>query len=142
MYGVDYQNVSYKEFFAEMDNIMKDKQKQTEAKEIQNKLIRNALKINMDKEKILNDVNFHLTVKSMMKKYYCNAFTIRCFELCGSHIAAERQITPCLNNIILRDEGYPSSCEGDINALFTTMTFMYLAKRTGYPFIMMLQHSK
>lgn len=132
MYGVDYQNISYKEFFAEMDSIVKDKEKQSEAKEIRDKLIRNAGRISMDKEKILNDVNFHLAVKSTMKKYYCNAFTIRCFELCGSHIAAERQFTPCLNNIILRDEGIPSSCEGDINALFTAMTFMYLAKKPAY----------
>ena len=67
-----------------------------------------------------------------MKKYNCNAFSMECFELCGSHIAADRQITPCLSNVLLRDEGYGSCCEGDINALFTAITFMYLSKKSAY----------
>jgi L-fucose isomerase-like protein len=67
-----------------------------------------------------------------MKRYNCNAFSMECFELCGSHIAADRKITPCLSNVLLRDEGYGSCCEGDINALFTAITFMYLTKKSVY----------
>jgi hypothetical protein len=132
MYGVDHQYVTYKEFFGEMDAISLNKESQKEAGSIQNKLIADAKGIFMDKEKILNDVNFYLTAKSMMKRYNCNAFSMECFEFCGSHIAADRKITPCLCNVLLRDEGYGSCCEGDINALFTAITFMNLTKKSVY----------
>jgi len=131
-YGVNYYNCSYQEFFNEMDDIIKNKDKQKEARYIYNKLISNAKNIFINKEFILNDVNLYLTAKSMMKRHNCNAFALRCFELCGSHIGADRKICPCLANILLRDEGYPSCCEGDINALFTSMILMYLGKITPY----------
>ena len=67
-----------------------------------------------------------------MEKYNCNAFIIECFELCGSRIAADRKITPCLTNILLKDEGYPAACEGDLSALFTIMITMYLSRKPAY----------
>lgn len=131
-YGVDYQNVSYKEFFREMDFITKNPEKQKEAVMLNKKLVSGAKEIFMNKDLIINDIYFYLTVKSVMQKYNCNAFVIKCFEMCTSHIAADRKITPCLPNALLRDEGYPAACEGDVNALFTTMTLMYLAKKPVY----------
>ncbi|MFC2126299.1 hypothetical protein ACFLU5_16005 [Bacteroidota bacterium] len=131
-FGVDYQNVSYKEFFNEMDRITLSKTEQEKAKDMTDRLIENSKNAFIRKENILNDINFYLTAKSVMNKYNCNAFIIRCFELCGSHIAADRKITPCLANILLRDEGYPSACEGDLNALFTTMIAMYVSRKPVY----------
>ena len=132
MYGIDHQYISYKEFFNEMDAISLNSESRKEAASIQNKLISKSGGVFMDKEKILNDVNFFLTAKSLIKRYNCNAFSMECFELCGSHIASDRKITPCLSNVLLRDEGYGSCCEGDINALFTAITFMYLTKKSVY----------
>ena len=80
-FGVDYQYVSYKEFFDEMDIITQSNPEQEKAK----------------------DIKIYLT-KSIMEKYNCNAFIIECFELCGSRIAADRKITPCLTNILLKEE--------------------------------------
>lgn len=131
-FGVDYQFASYKEFFNEMDRISQDRTEQEKAEEIVNRLLKNAGEVFMKKKYVLNDVNFYLTAKSMMNRYNCNAFIIRCFELCGSHIAADRKITPCLANILLRDEGLPSACEGDLNALFTAMIMMYLSRKPVY----------
>jgi L-fucose isomerase-like protein len=132
MYGIGHQYIPYKEFFAEMDFISSDPESQKSAKKIQDKLVSGAQGLFMDKANILNDVNFYLTARSVMKRYNCNAFSMECFELCGSHIAADRKITPCLGNILLRDEGYGSCCEGDINALFTAITFMYLTGKSVY----------
>ena len=132
MYGVDYQDVSYKEFFDEMDRISRDKTEQEKASSLHKKLINHAQNVFMNKEYILNDINFYLTSKSLMERYNCNAYTLRCFELCGSRIAFERKIVPCLSNLMLRDEGYPSTCEGDTNALFTVMIFMYLTNKPAY----------
>ena len=131
-YGVDYEYVSYKEFFREMDRISQDMKEQENARNIQNRLVKNAQNVFMNKKYILNDVNFYLTTKSIMNRYNCNAFSMRCFELCGSHIPMDRKITACLTNILLKDEGYPTTCEGDINALLTNMVFMYLTKKPAY----------
>ncbi len=130
--GIDYQHVTYKEFFAEMDRLAQSGPEQEKAKEITARVVGNATKVHMREDYINNDVNFYLTVKSLMKKYGCSAFSIRCFELCGSKISADRKICPCLANVLLRDEGYPSACEGDTCALLAAMLMMYVSRKSVY----------
>ena len=129
--GIDYRHVTYKEFFAEMDRLAQSASEQEEAKEIAARVIGNATEVHMREDYISNDVNFYLTAKSLMKKHGCSAFVIECFELCGSKIASDRKITPCLANVLLRDEGYPSACEGDTSALLAAMLLMYVSKKSA-----------
>ena len=67
-----------------------------------------------------------------MDKYSCHAFTIDCFELCSSMHPWRRRFTPCLTHALLKDTGYPSACEGDINALLAMMVEMYLSRKAVY----------
>lgn len=130
--GIDYKVVSYKEFFSEMERIGKSKAEQEKIEEITDNLIKNAQKVHMPRNNIMNDVTFYLTSRSVMKKYECNAFSIRCFELCGSKRSAKGKFTPCLTHSLLKDRGYPSACEGDVNALLAMMVEMYISKKTAY----------
>jgi len=130
--GIDYQHVTYKEFFAEMDRLAQSGSDREKAKEITARVIGSAIKVHMREDYIHNDVNFYLTVKSLMNRYGCSAFSIRCFELCGSKIASDRKLCPCLANVLLRDEGYPSACEGDTSALLAAMLMMYVSKKSAY----------
>ena len=73
-----------------------------------------------------------------MKEYGCNAFSMPCYEICEEKIPAERKFVPCLAHSLLKDEGFPSVCEGDINMLPAMMLLMYTARKSapmGNPFV-------
>lgn len=61
----------------------------------------------------------HGALKSLILDYGLEGFTLRCFDLLST-----RHETSCLSFALLNEEGYISSCEGDVPAMLT----MYLAK--------------
>ena len=127
-FGINYKRIPFEKFFNEMDANVQSK----EVKEITNKLIKNAQRIHMKQDYVRQSVNFYIAARNLMKKYYCNAFTIPCFELCATQIPAKRKFTPCLTHTLLKDEGYPSSCEGDLSALLAIILLMYISKKSVY----------
>jgi len=131
-YGMDYRYVTYKEFFHEMGRVSKNKSEQRKAEEITDKLFKNAQKVNIRRDYFINSVNFYLVTKNLMKKYGCNAFTVKCRELCVSNEPMKRKFVPCLTHALLKSEGYPASCEGDINVLVGMMLEMYISGKAAY----------
>ena len=138
-FGIDYKDITIAALAKEIDKISQSRTGQKKAKEITDKLIKNAQQSHMKREYIISSVNFYLAVKQIMEKYKCNAFTIDCFEICpDKRVAFQRKAVPCLTHTLLKDEGVPSVCEGDINALLTMMLLMYISKKSAYmgnPFI-------
>lgn len=130
--GVDSKVVSYEEFFREMTQTGNNPQEKTAIESLTQALADNALKVHMDRNYIRNDVTFYRTVRRLLEKYDCSAFTIRCFELCGSQIPARRNFVPCLTHSLLKDAAIPSGCEGDTNALLAMMVTMYVSKKSAY----------
>jgi L-fucose isomerase-like protein len=86
----------------------------------------------MEREDIIKSVYFYLTAKSLMETYRCNAFTSSCFELCSTQEPEKRRFVPCLTHTLLKDEGYPSSCEEDVSALLAMAFLMYTSKKSAY----------
>ncbi len=130
--SIDSQFISFKEFFNEMDFVIKNKNAQKFANTITDKLINNAQNVHMKKVDILSSVNYYLSVKKLMEKYNCNSFSATCQELCVAGYAAKYKITPCLTHTLLKDQGYPSSCEADTNVLVSMMLQMYLTNKSPY----------
>jgi len=130
--GIDYKCISASEVFNEMDRVIRDEAEQRRAEEITNRLVRNADKVHMREEYIRQSVNFYLAAKNLMMKYGCNAFVIPCFELCVKRIPAEKKVTFCLAHSLLKDEGYPSACEGDISVLLAMTVLMYLSGKSAF----------
>jgi len=132
-FGIDYKDVSISELVEEMDKIAQDNAQHKRAEEITDKLIKGAQRVHMKREYIISSVNFYLAVKNLMEEYKCNAFTANCFELCPDRRASsQRKAVPCLTHTLLKDEGIPSACEGDINVLLTIMFLMYISKKSVY----------
>jgi L-fucose isomerase-like protein len=116
-----------------MNEIEKDRAHQIKAGELAENLIQYAdNNWNMSKKDIIHSIEFYQTVKAMMKKYGCNAFTIECFELCSSMETWNRRFVPCMTHALLKDNGIPSACEGDINALLAMMLEMYISRKAIY----------
>ena len=126
-FGTDCQRVSITRFFDEMEKV-----NQKDATELAEKLINGAQKLNIDKEYVVNDVKSYLATKSLMEKYDCNAHTIPCFELCSSRVPEKLKVVPCLTHTLLKDEGYPSACEGDMSVLLAMTVLMYISKKSSF----------
>ena len=131
-YGLETQFMDYDTFFGNMDKIEKDDKIVKNAGKYADKLIENAGNNNMKKDDIIKSLlNYYATMYNM-SMYNCNAFTIECFELCASLEPWNRRFTPCFTHALLKDTGFPSACEGDINALLAMMVEMYLSKKAAY----------
>lgn len=129
-YGVEVKTVLFDEFFEEMKKITKNKK--GEAERVYNQLVKEAVKVHMKKEDMMGSIYFYLTAKSLMEKFNCNAFTSSCFELCSTQIPEKKKFTPCLTHTLLKDEGFPSSCEEDISVLLAMAFLMYISKKSSY----------
>ena len=131
-YGMGYEYVDYKKLFSTMDKLIKDNDINKKADEIASHLLKNAQSSNMTQENVKNSVLFYLTIKHLMAEYSCNAFTVECFELCSSMEPWKRKFTPCLTHSLLKDRGFPTACERDINVLLTIALKMYLSNKAVY----------
>jgi hypothetical protein len=131
-FGIGATIIGFKELSEERDKILKNRSRLKEVKNLTNRLIKNAQSVHTDKNSFMGDVLVFQTVKNLMEKYKCNAFSIECFEWCASRQPDMWKAIPCLTHSLLRDEGYPSACEGDISALLTLDLFMSLAKNSAY----------
>ena len=126
-FGTDCQKISIERFFDEMDKV-----DQKEITELSEKLIKGAQKLNIKKNYVANDVRFYFAIKNLMERYDCNAYTVPCFELCRTRLPEKFKVVPCLPLTLLKDEGYPSSCEGDIGVLLAMMVLMYISKKSSF----------
>ena len=120
-YGMEIVKLPFKDIFKYMDEITDE-----EASPIAERIWGNALETKVRKEWFINDIKYYLAAKRMMEAYDCNAFSTACHELCTSEIPQNRKFTPCICHSLLKDEGYPSACEEDLNALLA-MTIMQAA---------------
>ena len=120
-YGMEIVKLPFRDIFSYMDRVTDD-----EARPIAERIWGGALEQKVRKEWFINDIKYYLAAKRMMDDYDCNAFSTACHELCTSEIPQQRKFTPCTCHSLLKDEGYPSGCEEDLNALLA-MTIMQAA---------------
>jgi len=129
-YGVDYTCIPAGKIIAEMDRLSGESL--DEAEQLTDTLIRNADKVEMTREDILPSASFYVAARKVMEKHECNAFVIPCFELCATRALEKRKVTFCLTHTLLKDEGFPSGCEGDINVTMAMALLMYLSKKSSH----------
>jgi len=124
--------IGYREFSEERDRIINSQDIMSQVNSLSDKLIANARAVRMERKWVVSSVVFYFAAKRLMERYGCNAFTIECFELCSSRLSCEWKAVPCLTHTLLKDAGYPSACEGDINAFLAMDLLMGLSKRSAY----------
>ncbi len=120
-YGMEIVKMPFRDIFKFMDEVTDE-----EALPIAERIFAGAMETKVRKEWFVNDIKYYLAAKKMMDAYDCNAFSTACHELCTSEIPQNRKFTPCVCHSLLKDEGYPSGCEEDLNALLA-MTIMQAA---------------
>jgi len=126
-YGIEIVKKPFTDIFRYMDEITDE-----EASGLMLKLWNNAQENRVKQEFLLSDVKYYLAVLRMMEFYGCNAFSTSCVELCRSRIPQERKFVPCIAHTLLKDQGIPSACEEDLNALMAMILLMYTASRPAF----------
>lgn len=126
-YGFEVLKIPFTEVFGFMDAV-DEKEAAKLAKKLEGRAGVNKVKNNW----LVNDLKYYLAVRDMMAFYGCNAFSTSCVELCRSLIPQDRKFVPCITHSLLKDEGYPSGCEEDLNALLAMSLMMYLANRPAF----------
>ncbi|MFC1537458.1 hypothetical protein ACFL4P_01375 [Gemmatimonadota bacterium] len=131
-FGIEAKIISYQEFSGERDRVGNSVDAMDEIKQHADRLIGKAEKVLIDRKWIVSSLIFYSTVMNLMRKYNTNAFTIECFEFCSSRLSFEWKVVPCLTHSLLKDQGYPSGCEGDMNALLAMGLLMGVSKRSAF----------
>jgi len=126
-YGLEVIKLPFREIFSYMDQITDE-----EARPIADEIINGSRETKVNTDWFINDIKYYLAAKRMMDVYDCNAFSTACHELCTSEIPQERKFTPCMCHSIMKDEGIPSGCEEDLNALMAMCVMQYLADRPAF----------
>lgn len=130
--GIDTVIVTYKKLLDEMNKIKQSADAMKKVENSSDKLIRGAQKVHIDRKYIVSHMIFHFAVKNLMKRYNCNAFAFECFEACSARLSDDWKFVPCLTHTLLKDEGYPSACEGDLNALLAMNILMGISRKSAY----------
>lgn len=126
-YGFEVVKKPFTDIFSYMDKVTDE-----DAKKLMETLYENAKENKVCREYLINDIKYYIAVKQMMSYYGCNAFSTACVELCKSRIPQERKFVPCITHTLLKDEGIPSACEEDLNALMAMTVMMYTAHRPAF----------
>lgn len=126
-YGFEVVKLPFNSIMKYMDEITDE-----EAKPIADKIVNGAKDVKVNTDYFINDIKYYLAAKKMMEVYQCNAFSTSCHELCTSEIPQARKFTPCMTHSLLKDEGYPSGCEEDLNALMAMLVMQYDAGRPAF----------
>lgn len=126
-YGFEVVKLTFYDVFKYMDTITDE-----EAQPIADKFLKDSTDTKVKPEWFINDIKYYLAVKKMLDDYDCNAFTTACHELCTSEIPQARKFVPCMCHSILKDEGIPSGCEEDLNALMAMCIMQYLGNRPAF----------
>lgn len=131
-FGMGATMVGYGELAAQRDGVLKDPAAMTEVERLSDRLLDQAKAVHMDRELLKNNVLFYQTIRSLMAKYDCNAYSIDCIEFCSSKLPMAWQITPCMTFSLLGGEGYATACEGEIGCLLAAKLFSAVANKSAY----------
>lgn len=126
-YGFEVIKLPFQDIVKYMEQISDE-----EAKPIADKLINGSKDTKVNTDWFINDIKYYLAAKKMMDIYDCNAFSTACHELCTSEIPQRMKFTPCVCHSLMKDEGVPSGCEEDLNALMAMLIMQYAANRPAF----------
>jgi len=129
-YGVEHSLITWEELLNTMGNLSPEQSQ--EAEQITDRLIAGAEQVHMSREDLLPSVRFYVATKQVLAKYESNAFTLPCFEVCATQVLERERVTFCLAHTLLKDQGIPSACEGDVNVLMAMSVLMYLSRKSAH----------
>ena len=148
-FGVEVKRISYRELADEMELVMGSPDETDKAQQLARPLIEGADKTYLHDKYVVRSMEFYGTVRNLMQRHRCNAFTIECFEFCSNKLPDKWNITPCIIHTLFKDQNIASACEADLGALLSMRLLMSIAKKSTHlgnmfhrePNILVINHS-
>jgi hypothetical protein len=148
-FGIEVIKISYRELADEMERVMGSASETDKAHQLASNLIKGADKTYLKDKHVVRSMEFYDTVRNLMRRYHCNAFTIECFEFCSSKLPDKWHITPCIIHTLFKDQEIASACEADLGVLLSMRLLMSVAKKSSHlgnmflrePNVLMINHS-
>ena len=131
-FGIGTKIINYNTLSTEMESVMGSKEYDKKARELADLLIKKAQGTYLDEKYVFSNAQFYYTVKNLLDRFNCNAFTIECWEFCTSRYPQKWKIVPCLVHTLLKDEGYASACQGDISALLAMRLLQSVSRKSTF----------
>jgi len=131
-FGIEVVRISYRELADEMERVMSSAAETQEAGRLARQLIEGADKTYLEDKYVVRSMEFHNTIRNLMRRHRCNAFTIECFEFCSSRLPEKWDITPCVIHTLFKDQDIASACEADLGALLSMRLLMSIAKKSSH----------
>jgi hypothetical protein len=128
--GPRVQQVSFKEMADEMESLLANEATIRQAEEAADELRARAKHSYIERKYVVRSLQFYQTIRSLMKRHACNAFTIECFEFCPSRLPQRWTITPCLLHALLQHGDCATGCEGDMSSLLSVRLLMSVSGKS------------
>jgi hypothetical protein len=148
-FGIEVKRISYRELADEMQRVMASPAEKDAARQLAQQLIEGADKTCLQDKYVVRSMEFYGTIRNLMHRHHCNAFTIECFEFCSSRLPDKWNITPCVIHTLFKDQDIASACEADLGALLSMRLLMSVAGKSSHlgnmfhrqPNILVINHS-
>jgi hypothetical protein len=131
-FGIEVIRISYRELADEMERVMSSGAETGEARKLARQLIEGANKTYLEDKYVVRSMEFYCTIRNLMQRHHCNAFTIECFEFCSSRLPDKWDVTPCVIHTLLKDQDIASACEADLGALLSMRLLMSVARKSSH----------
>ncbi len=102
------------------------------ANEIVDDLCAGAKENSMTREKMLPSAIAFVTVRKNMDLKDCNGFTIPCPDACSTRRLNQGQFTFCLTHSLNMEDGVPSACEFDTDAVLSQQALIAVSGKRPY----------
>lgn len=99
---------------------------------ITDRLIAGADECVMDREMVFRSVRAYYLTQKLLKHWDCNAFTAPCPDMCSTRRLNQEKCTLCLTHSLNEENGIPSACEFDMNALLSKLILQNLSGKATY----------
>ena len=103
-----------------------------EAEKMADELIAGAEYSNIDRDMLLKSLYAYLTVRKHMDDKDCCGFTAPCPDVCSTRRLNQMQFTFCLTHSLNLEQGIPSGCEFDVNAIVSMQALMAVSGKCAY----------
>lgn len=100
--------------------------------ELADKMIADAQEVEVERKFLINSLKAYAAVKKNLDLMDCNAFTVPCPDVCSTRRINQMQFTFCLTHSLLNEQGIPSACEYDINALVSMAVLEGASGKAAY----------
>lgn len=103
-----------------------------EAEKMADELIAGAVFSKIDRGMLLKSLYAYITVRKHMDDKDCCGFTAPCPDVCSTRRLNQMQFTFCLTHSLNLEQGIPSGCEFDVNAIVSMQALMAVSGKCAY----------